>query len=362
MPEDITLVEKREEIKHHLASGRYRTLFDPILAGTSRLIQKLTSNSNEIPIWYGAIVISLVTVLIGLWTSVLLGEFYPLRRRLIIFEVLAIIGLPLYWLAFKTYMQAFFTTLRDHIVDAIEGMADLADLEHWLTHFGNLRKPFFFSLAWGMLMGGFGFILLSVASGSFHGFGFALFFALATFQAGISLFYIFIFLGLPMRVSRYQFKLYPANPGNSEVIDHLSELLTNFVYLIAVFAALVTVALAFLGVLTIPSIIFLILVAWGPLTILFIINQYALRKIITRAKWKKLNEIQAKIERLEAEEDIPTKDTITHIRALIDYHDHISATRNSALDLRAGLNFLNSLLLPLFAFLLANLDKVIAFF
>lgn len=46
----------------------------------------------------------------------------------------------------------------------------------------------------------------------------------------------------------------------------------------------------------------------------------------------------------------------------MDYHDRIKATRNSALDLRAGLNFLNSLLLPLIAFVLGNLDKILAYF
>ena len=50
------------------------------------------------------------------------------------------------------------------------------------------------------------------------------------------------------------------------------------------------------------------------------------------------------------------------INRLMDYHDRIKATRNSALDLRAGLNFLNSLLLPLLAFLLANLKEVLKLF
>jgi hypothetical protein len=43
----------------------------------------------------------------------------------------------------------------------------------------------------------------------------------------------------------------------------------------------------------------------------------------------------------------------------MDYHDRIKATPNSALNFRASLNFLNSLLLPILAFILANLDKVI---
>jgi hypothetical protein len=65
---------------------------------------------------------------------------------------------------------------------------------------------------------------------------------------------------------------------------------------------------------------------------------------------------------LEAQVEIPSEKTLVHLTKLMDYHDRIKATRNSALDLRAGLNFLNSLLLPLLAFLLANLGKVLELF
>jgi hypothetical protein len=46
----------------------------------------------------------------------------------------------------------------------------------------------------------------------------------------------------------------------------------------------------------------------------------------------------------------------------MDYHDRIEATPNSALNFRSGLNFLNSLLLPVLAFLIGNLKDVISFF
>ena len=51
---------------------------------------------------------------------------------------------------------------------------------------------------------------------------------------------------------------------------------------------------------------------------------------------------------------------MAQINKLLDYHDRIAATRNSALNLRAGLNFINSLLLPVIALLLANLEKILA--
>jgi hypothetical protein len=44
----------------------------------------------------------------------------------------------------------------------------------------------------------------------------------------------------------------------------------------------------------------------------------------------------------------------------LNYHDRIATTRNSALNLRTGLSFVNSLLLPLLAFVLGNLDKIFA--
>jgi hypothetical protein len=72
-----------------------------------------------------------------------------------------------------------------------------------------------------------------------------------------------------------------------------------------------------------------------------------------------LNEVQMKIEKLSGGEEIPDKDALDRLSKLMDYHDRIKSTPNSALNFRASLNFLNSLLLPILAFILANLDKVI---
>ncbi len=153
--------------------------------------------------------------------------------------------------------------------------------------------------------------------------------------------------------------LYTSDPSSSEIIHRLSDLLSNFVYLCAVIVALAI----FFGVYAGQwfNIIRLILL-WIPLILLFILNQYALSRIIINAKWKTLNNIQAKIGQLQTQEEIPAKDTLAHIRELMDYHDHIRNTRNTAFDFRAGLNFLNSLLIPLLAFVLANLDKMLSLF
>jgi len=95
---------------------------------------------------------------------------------------------------------------------------------------------------------------------------------------------------------------------------------------------------------------------------MFALNHTSLSSIIRRAKWKTLNEIQVKVEKLQAVENFEDKETMEAINRLMDYHDRVKATRNSALDFGTYLNFINSLLLPLLAFILGNLDLVLNLF
>ena len=81
--------------------------------------------------------------------------------------------------------------------------------------------------------------------------------------------------------------------------------------------------------------------------------------IVTTAKWQTLNELQAKISKLRTEANPADKEAIEAINRLMDLHDRVRATRNSTLNLRTGLDFLNQLMLPLLAFLLANIDRLL---
>ena len=84
--------------------------------------------------------------------------------------------------------------------------------------------------------------------------------------------------------------------------------------------------------------------------------------MIRRAKWKTLNEIQAKVEQLHSSENLGEKETMETINRLMDYYDRVKRTRNSAIDLTTTLNFINSMLLPLLAFVLGNLNLVLGLF
>ena len=128
------------------------------------------------------------------------------------------------------------------------------------------------------------------------------------------------------------------------------------------FIVWLTIGLTYIGVLTpqttTPGIIFSIFV-WAPTVMLYAAGQFHLSEVITRAKWKMINEIQTKVEELYMEQKIPDALTLDRLSKLMDYHDRIKDTPNSALNFRAGLNFLNSLLLPILAFVVANLKQVI---
>jgi len=362
MSEDTSLHERREELRRQLAEGGYSTLADVLLDETGRLIQKVTRSPKPISFWYSAVAIALVTLLIGWLVSILLGEFDPLRRRSIPADIgsvaISFVGIIIN----KIYVGIVFATLRDHVLDAIESTSDLSDLQLWLAAVANTRRHFWFSLAFGIATGISLPISFATVLGTGFSYGSTIFYVIVGFQGAITLYYLVLFLALPARLSRYHFQLFAADPSSSGVIDRLSGMLHNYMYLVAAYMALVTVQYVVFTGFTSLTIAVLALLAWGPLVALFIVNHYSLAKIIGRSKTDALRDIQAQIEELWAKEHILSEKTLAHINKLMDFHDRVRATRNSTLNLRAGLGFANSLLLPLLAFLLANLNKVLDLF
>ncbi len=179
------------------------------------------------------------------------------------------------------------------------------------------------------------------------------------FAIGIASYYLLYLLSLSLHLGGYDFKVYTLDPRNSEIIEDISSLVTTFVYLIAAFMAVVTTVLVLTGWATLPVITPATIITWIAVVALYAVNHYALAKIITRAKWKTLNSIQMQIEAIHNQGHPAQKETAEAIDRLMNYHDRIRGTPNSAFNFRAGLNFVNSLLLPLLAFLLSNLKGLI---
>jgi len=366
MTTDTTLIEKREELKRRLAAGEYKTLVDVLFDWMSRVIQKITRNPHPVSPWINSIILFSL-VFVPVFTAMfLMGDIPAFIMQMATFPqgtllLMLLLGYltSLIMVVGNLFIHRVFAVFHDSVLDTIESIVTLDDFTNWLASVCNRKLHFIVSLIGGVLSGIYVVYIYKIT------FGQSLPISIDT---GFILFYVvfFVFLYLlfytavlSVRVGQYHLKLHTADPGNSEVISRLTRLFSNLVYLAAIYAAFFVFVIAFIGLL-IQFIMLLILLLWIPLTIVFVLYQSSLSSIIRRSKWKTLNEIQIKIEKLHASAKLGEKDTMETINRLMDYYDRIKSTRSSRIDLGAVLNLINSLLLPLLALLLGNIDKILA--
>lgn len=363
MAEDTALVEKRDEFKRQLTVGEYVTLLELILDGTGRLIQRLLRRQTPVSDWFSALLISILLVLVNSLIAFALGATYALDSEGILLQVWNA-GLCFSILIFaKKVNHLIHDTLRESTLGAIESTADLDDLHRRFSAFYDLRKQWLAGLASGVVLGLYSPVVVASIKDWPSGVGLTALSAITFFLAGIGCYYASLIFGLPNWLSRYQFKLYTADPSSSEVIQRLSDMMDSILFRVALVFVVFTLGLIYFELLTSQTAnLFLAVAMWGPLVAIFLSSQQAWRTIITRAKWQTLNEIQAKIEAIKAAQNIAEEETMETVNRLMDYHDRIKAKRNTALDVRGGLNFINSLLLPLLGFVVGNIDKVLALF
>jgi hypothetical protein len=102
-----------------------------------------------------------------------------------------------------------------------------------------------------------------------------------------------------------------------------------------------------------------IIPVWIVLIIIFVASQIGLTRIIKQAKRESLDDIEARMAALLVEGDPPERETMETFMRTWDYHDRVSSTRNSVLNFKGILNFINTLLIPLLAFLVANRNAIL---
>jgi len=259
------------------------------------------------------------------------------------------------------FIHRIFILWRDDLLDITESVTSLEDFENWLEKARNWRLHLLVTLGGAVLGGIYMGSIASDSAGEFMGYGFVFgaIFLFVYFYAFVYL--ILVAILLSARLRRYDLRLFAADPSSSELVSRLSSVLGSIVYFVAVLAAYNTLVSALIGLL-LPLGIFVVLVLWLPIIALFVLNQTSLSSIIRRVKWKTLNGIQMKVEKLQSSKNFGNQETMDAMKRLMDYHDRVKATRDSALDFRTYLSFINSLLLPLLAFILGNLDLVLNLF
>jgi ABC-type multidrug transport system fused ATPase/permease subunit len=371
MSTDTALIEKREELKRRLAAGEYKTLVAVFLSAMDRLFRRITRRSEPLPIWLVTLNLFVLVFIIGYvsvyvtdeWLAFLhnpiapLGLFATLLVALLS-GVLAIVSA----VVINQYIGRIFVLWHDELLDATESLETLDEIEDWLEKTCNKQIHFLVTIIGALLGGSYLMAIIGRQAGGFVGYGSTFTFIILSMFSSAFLYLFLMVILLSARLRRYHLKLFAADPGSSELVSRLSNELSFIIYLLAIYAAILTLVNA-LSRGFIPFFSFLlVLFLWVPIIAMFIMNQTSLSSIIRRVKWKTLNEIQMKVEKLQTSKNFGNQETMDAVKRLMDYHDRVKATRDSALDFRAYLGFINSLLLPLLAFLIGNLDLVLSLF
>lgn len=359
--EQEKITQRQAELKEKLANGAYPSLATRFLDLSEKLTQKVTRNPSPLPVWYKGTVYTLLVWLLALFILVVFPPHTIPAADIFLAGITIMLVTSVGVILTHEMHELLLKTLRYTVVDKIATIDDLEDLDKWLFRVLNVRKQLFFSFIialfvvppanflWNQIRGGatldtmlVGFII--VMQGSLGIYVFA-----AVFMA-------------PGQLLRYQFNIYSLDPASSELIQRLSGALNRTMFVLAVLLAIITYWLFSFTLLADNVAIFLVLFAWVVIILVFINGHYSLATIIRRVKWKKLNALQNQITAVEVDGDLTSKATTDALKNLMDYHDRIRDTRNSAFDVRSGLGFVNSALLPLLAFILANITDVIGFF
>jgi len=380
MKENQSLIQKQNELKIQMAG--YRSLPEYILDGLGSVLQYLfnpsaakarttflPSNASDQPsetfpsYWLNGLIIAFFTFMTGWLVSLGLG-YRPTSAELKLMSWSSFTG-ALALVINKVNIRTFLDTFRLSCVDKILSTADIDELGSWLHNNFRLWLPLVSGLVVGPVLGRILYNSWLINPTNFATFQTGPFvtIVLSCVQAVWVAFYLYPFyVAFPSRLNRYHFDLYTSNPSSSEVVGQLSRLLTFILYATMGYIVQLTAGLTYIGVLKtsdpLPIIIFSIFV-WAPTVILYVAGQFHLSNDITFAKWKTLNEVQTKIENLYKSKEIPDKEMLENLEKLMNYHDRIKSTPNSALDFRTGLNFLNSLLFPIFAFFLKDVPSYV---
>ncbi len=355
---------KREVIRKQINTGKYKSLAAIILDGIGIFFQEVTHRKKVISYLSSGFIIALITILISLLVSLIAKELHTFAKLDAI--LMGFWGIFMGYLSivgFYKVIQHFLETLSRSILDSIESIADLENLENWLASTSRTRNQLIFGLCFAIIMPVFFFpVIWKILGPQYPRFGFSFIAIVSFFQVGLTASYFFPLLSFLKQLSKYKLKLFTSNPASSEVIEQSMQTLSQQSLLAASMVAFFTFGFVLFDFFRQQDILGLVIFSWVLFIYGFFDQQSVFRRIITRTKRVKLNSIQEQIERLEATQNLANKDTLEAINRLMDYHDRIKDTPNSAINLRSGLSFLNSLLLPVVGFLLGNIETVLKLF
>jgi hypothetical protein len=349
MLENTNLAEGREELKRRLTAGDFKSSVDVILESVGRWVQRLTGRKELPAPWVSALATALLLALVAYVSSRLTGGMSRDGYRTIA------LGATLLFSDLVIAKSAFdraFATLRDKLLDGLESGQGLRGIGDWLAAAGDATKPAVIGAA--IYAAYVAFLVPAPLESSAET---VVVGGAGLLWTGFMIYYMFLFAVLAVRLSRCQFKLHAEDPVTTEVLADWSSMMSFEAYMFALMLAAGTLFNVTMETSRVEVLVFAI-ARWMPLIALFVVNQMAISQVITRSRRKTLNKVQAQMAALRPRKDPPDKETMDTLLGLWDYHDRIKGSRSLMLDIKGILNLVNTLLIPLLAFLISNREAI----
>lgn len=351
---DQTHDETHNLLRNTLRPSNFRTIGDWLYASWPLPAALGGAEGSARRLWSGALIVGLVSTLLMVlivWLTAGRSVLDALAPLGVGGAILMHFGLALYAHRFRAFREL----LVDHVIDHLDAESDRYDLTRWLSLIGS---PWFMTLLSLVLTLPMAWLIFTGTMVSDYMREPSVFASTLVIGFGMSaaLAYFVTVAILPLRFGGYRYRLFAVNPSSCELVARLGAFFDRSILVIAFYAALLTyliVGIEFAG----AGVAFLLII-WLPLAALYFASEGAINNIVNNAKWDTLRELQSTIESMHQNGDLTDEGTLSTIQRLIDYHDRIAATRNSTFNVRSLLTFINSLLLPLAAFLLANADRI----
>lgn len=350
MAEGTNLTEERDELKRQLVAREHRSSVDVILQSVGWVLQKLTRRTKLPPPWISALAVALLISSIAYVSSLLTGGVSRDGYRTIVLGGVLIFS---DLIVAKSAFDRAYATLQAKLLDGLASNHGLPGLDRWVAATGSIGRP--------ALVGVFIYVvsILNLRDPAGNPAYTVVMGGVMFLWTGFMLYYMALFVALPLRLGRCQFKLHVEDPVSTELLVDWSDMMNFVAYMFALMLATGTLFTVAVTTFTMRTLAFVIL-RWLPLIALFVVNQVAIYGVIFRSKRETLNEVQALMAALRPTTDPPDNPTMETLLWLWDYHDRIKSTRNSILDVKGIANLVNTLLIPLAAFLIANREAIVA--
>jgi len=218
---DQLLAQKREEFRNYVATIEHPSLSEWILDGAGALIQRLTGG-QRVPAWFSGLSIALATLALSFLTSLLLGESYPARQAMIIWELSGCACAFFIMMAVRDGTHKVLTTFQESTIDALLSVRGLAALQQWAATSCSLKRQVVFNLLWTLFWIPLMVCFYSVKLGGFIGVGATILTTINALLRLNAIYWAIAFLRLPPILGQHHYKVYAFDPSSSAFVQRLS--------------------------------------------------------------------------------------------------------------------------------------------